>query len=62
MGSTRRWATTRGQLAELGVTEDQLDRITSPIGVDIAAETPAEIALSIMTALVEMRRRVPDPQ
>ena len=60
MGSTRRWATTTRQLAELGVTEDQLDRITSPIGVDIAAETPAEIALSIMTELVEMRRREPD--
>lgn len=62
MGSTRRWSTTRGQLAELGVSEDQLDRVTSPIGVDIAAETPAEIALSIMTELVEMRRRVPDPE
>jgi xanthine/CO dehydrogenase XdhC/CoxF family maturation factor len=38
-----------------------MDRVTSPIGVDIAAETPAEIALSIMTELVDMRRRVPDP-
>jgi xanthine dehydrogenase accessory factor len=61
MGSVRRWATTRAQLAELGVAEDQLDRVVSPIGVDIAAETPAEIALSILTDLVALRRRGPDP-
>lgn len=60
MGSVRRWATTRTQLLEAGVPADQLDRVVSPIGVDIAAETPAEIALSIMTELVDLRRRVPD--
>ncbi len=61
MGSARRWTTTRAQLAALGVSEEQMDRVVSPVGVDIAAETPAEIALSIMSELVADRRRVPDP-
>ena len=60
MGSARRWSTTRAQLAELGVSEEQMDRVVSPVGVDIAAETPAEIALSIMAELVALRRRVPE--
>jgi xanthine dehydrogenase accessory factor len=62
MGSARRWQTTRAKLLEAGVAEDQLDRVVSPIGLDIAAETPAEIALSIMTELVDLRRRESAPQ
>lgn len=57
MGSDRRWQTTRTKLEAEGVAADQLDRVISPIGLDIAAETPAEIALSIMTELVDLRRR-----
>ena len=57
MGSARRWSTTRAALAEAGVGDDQLDRVTSPIGLDIAAEDPAEIALSIMSQIVELRHR-----
>ena len=59
MGSTRRWATTRGRLAGAGVTDEQLDRVISPIGLDISAETPAEIALSIMTEIVGLRHTAP---
>lgn len=55
MGSTRRWATTRAQLAAAGIADEQLDRVISPIGLDIDAETPAEIALSIMTEIVALR-------
>lgn len=62
MGSARRWATTRQALAEAGVASDQLDRVVSPVGSEIAAETPAEIALSIMAELVELRRREPSPE
>ena len=60
MGSARRWATTRTALVEAGVPDVQLDRVTSPVGADIAAETPAEIAVSIMAQLVERRRRDED--
>ncbi len=62
MGSARRWQTTRQKLLDIGVAEDQLDRVVSPIGLDIAAETPAEIALSIMTELVSLRRQESAPQ
>jgi xanthine dehydrogenase accessory factor len=48
-----------GVLAELrgdGVPEDQLARIDVPAGLDIGARTPAEIALSILARIVEVRR------
>ena len=59
LGSARRWATTRAQLADTGITETQLDRVTSPIGLDFDAETPNEIALSIITQITQLRGRVP---
>ncbi len=56
MGSARRWATARSRLSEQGSTDEQLARVTSPIGLDIDAETPEEIALSIMAEIVRGRR------
>jgi xanthine dehydrogenase accessory factor len=56
MGSARRWATTRAQLAAAGVDEGRLDRVCSPIGIEIQAETPEEIAVSIMAEVVERAR------
>jgi len=56
MGSKRRWATTRAKLVEAGVPEDKLDRVAAPIGIELNAETPAEIALSIMSEIVHRRR------
>jgi xanthine dehydrogenase accessory factor len=54
MGSARRWDRTRRRLLELGVASEQLDRVRSPIGLDIAAETPEQIALSIMAEIVAL--------
>lgn len=59
MGSARRWATTRAKLADAGIPGDQLDRVTSPIGLEIDAETPAEIALAIMSEIVGLRHASP---
>ena len=56
MGSNRRWATTRAKLVEAGVAESDLDRVHSPIGVEIAAETPSEIAVSILAEVIGMER------
>ena len=56
MGSARRWATTAAALSERGVSPDALERVHSPIGININAETPEEIAVSIMAAVVNDRR------
>jgi xanthine dehydrogenase accessory factor len=42
-----------------GVTEEQLARIYAPVGLDLGAQTPAEIALAIMSEIVATRRNRP---
>ena len=56
MGSQRRWDTTRRKLGELGIGDDDLTRIAAPIGIEIAAETPSEIAVSIMAEVIGRHR------
>ena len=56
MGSRRRWATTSAALRQQGVTDEQLARVLSPIGLDLHAETPEEIAVSILAEIVALRR------
>ncbi len=48
IGSKRRWATTRQILLDQGIKPEVLARVRSPMGLDISAETPEEIAVSIM--------------
>lgn len=43
-------------LREEGATEEQIARIHAPIGLDIGAQTPAEIALAIMAEVVATQR------
>jgi len=52
MGSKKRIATVR---AELGDNTAQLTPITAPVGLDIGAHTPAEIAVSIAAQLIAVR-------
>lgn len=52
LGSRRSHAARRERLAASGVTPEQLDRIDGPVGIDIGAIGPAEIALSIAAAMV----------
>jgi xanthine dehydrogenase accessory factor len=56
IGSRRRWATTRGMLAEAGVPTERLDQVASPIGLELDAETPEEIAVSILAEIIMLRR------
>lgn len=56
MGSARRWSTTRKLLLDAGVDEELLARVNTPIGVEIGAETPEEIAISILAEVVDGRR------
>jgi xanthine dehydrogenase accessory factor len=55
IGSRRRWAITRQKLEESGILPEKLARIKSPIGLDIHAETPEEIAVSILGEIIRMR-------
>ncbi len=52
LGSRKSHAARRERLAQSGVDTDQLDRIDGPVGIDIGAIGPAEIALSIAAAMV----------
>ena len=52
LGSRRSHAARRERLAAAGVSTDDLDRIDAPVGLDIGAIGPAEIALSIAAAMV----------
>ena len=56
IGSRRRWQVTSGKLKEHNTTDEQLARINSPVGLEIQAETPKEIALSIMAEIIMLRR------
>ncbi len=56
IGSKRRWATTRQQLLQNGVPEELLARVRSPIGLELNAETPEEIAVSILAEIIMLRR------
>jgi len=55
IGSRRRWETTRVKLQEVGVPVDKISRVRSPMGLDIDAETPEEIAVSIMAEIIQVR-------
>jgi len=55
IGSQKRWAASRVQLFEQGISKEKLDRVHSPIGLDINAETPEEIAVSIMAEIIKLR-------
>lgn len=56
IGSSRRWQTARARLLAKGVAADDLDRVRAPIGLELSAETPREIAVSIMAEIVGLIR------
>ena len=55
IGSRRRWATAVKQLTERGVPRHKLEGVHAPMGLELNAETPEEIALSIMAEIVALR-------
>ncbi len=56
LGSRKTHAARRKRLAALGFDENSLDRIHGPVGLAIAAKTPAEIAISIMAEIIRTLR------
>ena len=55
IGSRKKIASVRERLKADGFGEDEIARITAPIGIDIASETPAEIAVSVAAQLIRER-------
>lgn len=55
LGSQRTQAKRRERLEDAGISPHLLNRIRGPIGLDINAQTPEEIALSIMAEIVAAR-------
>ena len=56
IGSRRKLVEFSKLLAAEGVSDDQLDRIHSPVGLDIGALTPGEIAVSVVAEMIAARR------
>ncbi|CAN5786550.1 hypothetical protein BH11PSE3_BH11PSE3_52180 [soil metagenome] len=57
LGSRRTHAKRRERLAEAGITDEQFARIHGPVGLNIGAKSPAEIAVSILGQIIEVRAR-----
>jgi xanthine dehydrogenase accessory factor len=55
IGSKRRWATTVKALQEIGVSDEKIRRVHSPMGLELQAETPEEIAVSILAEILMLR-------
>lgn len=56
LGSRATQAERRESLRRRGVTEGQLDRIHGPIGLNIGARSPQEIAVAILAEIIQARR------
>ncbi|MDD2922877.1 MAG: XdhC family protein [Anaerolineales bacterium] len=52
IGSKRRWATTVKALKKKGVSDAKIAKVRSPMGLELQAETPEEIAVSIMAEVM----------
>ncbi len=57
IGSRRRWATAERKLREAGVPAEKLARVHAPMGLELQAETPEEIAVSIVAEIIMLRRQ-----
>ncbi|MBD3347631.1 MAG: hypothetical protein GF400_00345 [Candidatus Eisenbacteria bacterium] len=60
IGSEKKVTLTLDALREEGVTEESLRSLHAPIGIDIGAETPDEIAVSVVAEIIAVRHGITD--
>jgi xanthine dehydrogenase accessory factor len=56
IGSKKKVREIKERLIKRGISQEQLDSVHSPIGLDIGAETPEEIAVSILAEIIKVKR------
>ncbi len=57
IGSKRRWATTVKALKDKGISDEKIASVHSPMGLELQAETPEEIAVSIMAEVMMLKEK-----
>ena len=57
IGSSRKKAIIFGRLLKEGISQKRLESVHAPIGLDIKAETPAEISISIIAEMIMIRAK-----
>jgi len=60
IGSERKATLLREQLKNDGFDRERIDGLHAPIGLNIQAETPAELAVAILAQIIAVRRNAPD--
>jgi xanthine dehydrogenase accessory factor len=56
LGSRRKVALTSKVLREWGITDDAIAKVHAPVGLSIGADTPEEIAVSVVAEMISVRR------
>jgi xanthine dehydrogenase accessory factor len=57
LGSRKTHAKRKERLAQVGITDEMFARVHGPVGLNIGAKSPAEIAVSILGQIIEVRAR-----
>lgn len=57
IGSGKKIQTVYSNLKKKGISQERLNRVHAPIGLDIGAETPEEIAVSIVAEMIQVRSK-----
>jgi len=56
IGSNKKWSSFRKSAVSSGISEDFIDSVRCPIGLDIGAESPEEIALAVCSEILSLDR------